>query len=148
MCFGNKLGFEFSSKLTSEQLYSPCYGAFIIELTGEASDDENVIGKTTSTYRIDALDYSINLDNLQRVWEGKLEPVFPCRINTTDATPATYSYKNENKISSPEKFAKPRVVIPVFPGTNCEYDTARAFEKAGAAADMSKVSVLVKQKLA
>ena len=136
MCFGNGLGFEFTSRMTARQLFTPCYGAFIIELTGEASDDENVIGKTTDTYRIDTLDYTLGLDNLQRVWEGKLEPVFPCRINTTDATPAKYSYKNTVTLASSEKFAKPRVVIPVFPGTNCEYDTARAFEKAGAAAEV------------
>ena len=122
--------------MTPQQLYTPCYGAFIIELTGEASDDETVIGKTTDTYRIDTLDYTLGLDNLQRVWEGKLEPVFPCRIKTTDATPAKYSYKNTVTLASSEKFAKPRVVIPVFPGTNCEYDTARAFEKAGAAAEV------------
>lgn len=135
MCFGNKLGFEFTSRLTPEQLFKPCYGGFIIELTGEASDDEQVIGKTIDNYKICTLDYTVNLDNLQRVWESKLEPVFPCRIRTTDVTPAIYSYKNETKLSSSEKFAKPRVLIPVFPGTNCEYDTARAFEKAGAVAE-------------
>lgn len=135
MCFGNKLGFEFTSRLTPEQLFKPCYGGFVIELTGEASDDEQVIGKTIDNYKICTLDYTVSLDNLQRVWEGKLEPVFPCRINTTDATPEIYSYRNETKLTSSEKFAKPRVLIPVFPGTNCEYDTARAFEKAGAVAE-------------
>ena len=135
MCFGNKLGFEFSERLGTETLFKPTYGAFIIELSGEASDDERVIGKVIDSYKICTIDYIVNLDSLQRVWEGKLEPVFPCRIKTTDATPATYSFKNSEKRSSAEKFAKPRVLIPVFPGTNCEYDTARAFEKAGAVAE-------------
>lgn len=135
MCFGNKLGFEFTTKLSANKLYKPCYGSFIIELNGEASDDENVIGKTIDNYKICTFDYTVNMDNLQRVWEGKLEPIFPCRIKTTDATPAVYSYNCETKIASSEKFAKPRVLIPVFPGTNCEYDTARAFEKAGASAE-------------
>ena len=135
MCFGNKVGFEFTSRLTAEQLFKPCYGAFIIELTGEASDDEKVIGKTIKDYKIFTYDYTVNLDALQRVWEGKLEPVFPCRIRTTDSTPATFSSPVTEKITSSEKFAKPRVLIPVFPGTNCEYDTARAFEKAGATAE-------------
>ena len=135
MCFGNKIGFEFTSRLTPEQLFKSCYGGFIIELTGEPSDDEQIIGKTIDNYKICTLDYTVSLDNLQRVWEGKLEPVFPCRIKTTDATPTVYSYKNETKLTSAEKFAKPRVLIPVFPGTNCEYDTARAFEKAGALAE-------------
>lgn len=135
MCFGNKIGFEFTSRLTPEQLFKSCYGGFIIELTGEPSDDEQIIGKTIDNYKICTLDYTVSLDNLQRVWEGKLEPVFPCRIKTIDATPTVYSYKNETKLTSAEKFAKPRVLIPVFPGTNCEYDTARAFEKAGALAE-------------
>ncbi len=135
MCFGNKLGFEFSERLAPETLFKPTYGAFVIELTGEASDDERVIGKVIDSYKICTIDYIVSLDSLQRVWEGKLEPVFPCRIKTTDATPATYSFKNSDKLSSAEKFAKPRVLIPVFPGTNCEYDTARAFEKAGATAE-------------
>ncbi len=135
MCFGNKLGFEFTTKLGANKLYKPCYGSFIIELNGEPSDDELVIGKTIDNYKICTFDYTVNMDNLQRIWEGKLEPVFPCRIKTTDSTPAVYSYNCETKIASSEKFAKPRVLIPVFPGTNCEYDTARAFEKAGASAE-------------
>jgi len=132
MCFGNKIGFEFTARLSSSELFKPCYGAFIIELNGEAKNGENVIGKTISDYKILCMDYTISLDNLQRVWEAKLEPVFPCRIKTTDATPQTYSSPNRIQLSASTKIAKPRVLIPVFPGTNCEYDTARAFEKAGA----------------
>ncbi len=135
MCFGNKLGFEFAERLVPKTLFKPCYGGFIIELTGEASDDERVIGKVIDSYKICTIDYIVGLDSLQRIWEGKLEPVFPCRIKTTDATPATYSFKKTETLTSSEKFAKPRVLIPVFPGTNCEYDTARAFEKAGAIAE-------------
>ena len=132
MCFGNKLGFEFTARLSGRELFKPCYGAFIIELKGDAKDGENVIGKTISDYKILCLDYTVNLDNLQRIWEGKLEPVFPCRIKTTDTTPQTYSSPNRIQLAASAKIAKPRVLIPVFPGTNCEYDTARAFEKAGA----------------
>ena len=132
MCFGNKIGFEFTSRLSSNELFKPCYGAFIIELSGDAKSGENVIGKTISEYKILCLDYTVSLDNLQRVWEAKLEPVFPCRIKTTDATPQTYSSPNRIQLAASAKIAKPRVLIPVFPGTNCEYDTARAFEKAGA----------------
>lgn len=135
MCFGNKLGFEFISRLGGDKLFKPCYGGFIIELNGDAAADEEVIGKVTESYQIRTLDYIVSLDSLQRTWESKLEPVFPCRIKTTEATPETYTYRRSLTASSSEKFAKPRVLIPVFPGTNCEYDTARAFEKAGAAAE-------------
>ncbi len=136
MCFGNRLGFEFSERLDSVKLFRPCYGAFIIELDGEPSDGEFVIGKTTDDYRVKTLDYIINLDTLQKVWENKLEPVFPCRIKTTEARPVVYSYENKQRTSAKIKIARPKVVIPVFPGTNCEYDTARAFEKAGADAEV------------
>ncbi|MBQ9139881.1 MAG: phosphoribosylformylglycinamidine synthase, partial [Ruminococcus sp.] len=74
MCFGNKLGFEFSERLAPETLFKPTYGAFVIELTGEASDDERVIGKVIDSYKICTIDYIVSLDSLQRVWEGKLEP--------------------------------------------------------------------------
>ena len=132
MCFGNKLGFEFSARMTPKELYKPCYGAFIIELSGEAQQGERVIGKTIAEYKISALDYTFSLEPAQRIWEGKLEPVFPCRIKTTTATPETYSYTDRLHLTASIKAAQPKVLIPVFPGTNCEYDTARAFEKAGA----------------
>lgn len=135
MCFGNKLGFEFSARLTPAELYKACYGAFIVEVLGNAQSDEFVIGRTISDYKIYTKKYSVSLDSLQRAWEGKLEPVFPCRIRTTDATPQTYSYESYSRKSAAIKAAQPKVLIPVFPGTNCEYDTARAFEKAGAVAE-------------
>ena len=102
---------------------------------GRADDGENVIGKTIEDYKILCRDYTVSLDNLQRVWEAKLELVFPCRIKTTDTTPETYSNANRIQRSASIKVAQPRVLIPVFPGTNCEYDTARAFERAGAKAE-------------
>ena len=135
MCFGNKLGFEFTSKLSAQQLFKPCYGAFIIELDGAAKQSENVIGVTKSEYKIMNFDYSINLDALQRTWEGKLESVFPCRIKTTETTPEAYVYPSTKRLAPAIKAAQPRVLIPVFPGTNCEYDTAIAFERAGAIAE-------------
>ncbi len=135
MCFGNKIGFEFLTQLDCKQLFKPLYGAFIIELNGEAKDDEKLIGQTIADYNIVTRDYTMNVESLQRVWEQKLEPVFPCRIKTTDAKPEVYSYNENIHLSATIKTAKPKVIIPVFPGTNCEYDTARAFEKAGAEAE-------------
>ena len=135
MCMGNKLGFKFAGQVSSDLLFKPCYGSFIVELDGDALPDEHVIGQTQEEYKIYTLDYSVSLESLQRIWESKLESVFPCRIKTSDETIEAYRF--ENKIISHSKisYAKPRVLIPVFPGTNCEYDTARAFEKAGAIAE-------------
>ncbi|HAJ96937.1 MAG TPA: phosphoribosylformylglycinamidine synthase [Ruminococcus sp.] len=135
MCLGNKLGFHFTEKLSPETLFKPCYGSFIVELNGDAQEGENVIGKTIKEYKIYTLDYSVSLESLQRLWEEKLESVFPCRIKTTKEKPQAYKFEAEKRHVSSVHVARPRVLIPVFPGTNCEYDTARAFEKAGAIAD-------------
>ncbi len=132
MCFGNKLGFKFTRKLTASQLFDTCYGAFIIELEGDAKGSENVIGEVTDSYTVENYDYTLSLDELQSAWERKLEPVYSCIIKTEDTKPEKYSFDNRNASRPAIKTAKPRVLIPVFPGTNCEYDTARAFEKAGA----------------
>ena len=135
MCFGNKLGFKFAKKLTSEQLFIPCYGSFIVEINGSTKGSETVIGEVTPQSKgfiIDNIDYKVSLDELQSAWESKLEPIYPCIIKTEDTKPQAYTYEKRNTKKSAVKIAKPRVLIPVFPGTNCEYDTARAFEKAGA----------------
>ncbi|MBR1555669.1 MAG: phosphoribosylformylglycinamidine synthase [Oscillospiraceae bacterium] len=136
MAMGNKFGFQFSGAVDSETLFKPCYGSFIIELEGEPLPEENLLGQVIEDYKIYTLDYSVSLESLQRIWEEKLESVFPCRIKTTDEKPEVYSFKAEKRPTPAIHVAKPRVFIPAFPGTNCEYDSARAFEKAGAQADI------------
>lgn len=132
MCFGNGIGFAFSRQLTSEELFEPCSGGFLLELCGEAEDGEDVIGTTSEEQKIVCPKYTLALDKLLSVWERKLEPVFPCRIKTTTQTSEKLSYPRKTTLSASKKSAHPRVLIPVFPGTNCEYDTARVFERAGA----------------
>ncbi|MBE6846797.1 MAG: phosphoribosylformylglycinamidine synthase [Ruminococcus sp.] len=132
MCFGNHIGFEFTRTLPEQILFAPYCGSFIIELEGDAKADEEVIGRTAEQYKIFSDSYTISLDTLQKAWEGKLESVFPCRIKTEFATIEAYSHTAERRPTPAVKYAKPRVLIPVFPGTNCEYDTAKAFARAGA----------------
>jgi len=132
MCFGNHIGFEFSRKLSDTILFKPWYGSFIVELTGEAGYGEEIIGRTMPDYRIYGEGYTMQAEALQKAWESKLESVFPCRIKTEFATIESYSYETKSRKSPAIKAARPRVLIPVFPGTNCEYDTARVFERAGA----------------
>ena len=132
MCFGNHIGFEFSRKLSDTILFKPWYGSFIVELTGEAGSGEEIIGRTMPDYRIYGEGYTMQAEALQKAWESKLESVFPCRIKTEFATIESYSYETKSRKSPAIKAARPRVLIPVFPGTNCEYDTARVFERAGA----------------
>ncbi len=138
MCFGNKLGFRFTKKLSKSQLFEPSYGSFIVEINGTTKGSETVIGTVTSQDEepvIDNIDYAVSVDTLLKAWESKLEPVYPCIIPTEDTKPEAYMYEKRISVRPAVKVAKPRVLIPVFPGTNCEYDTAKAFEKAGAVTD-------------
>ncbi|MBQ8905041.1 MAG: phosphoribosylformylglycinamidine synthase [Ruminococcus sp.] len=133
MCFGNRLGFEFSTKLSDSILFKPCYGSFIVELDGDAGYGDVIIGRTMSEYRIYGERYTLSVETLQKAWEGRLEAVFPCKIrNNESAAIEAYSHNETKRVAPAIKCAKPRVLIPVFPGTNCEYDTARVFERAGA----------------
>ncbi len=138
MCLGNAIGFTYADDVKAEDLFAPRYASFIVELADEAemptSDDVAVcvLGTTTKAYNLVLGQEIITLAELQEAWEGQLEPVFPYRkkaeeveqISYTDQLPLTYC----------GSIARPKVIIPVFPGTNCEFDTAHAFERAGAQA--------------
>ena len=142
MAFGNKIGFKFTDKLTAQELFRPCYGSFVIELAENVNTDERVIGTTIDEYKVVSDKYTVDLNKMQTLWENKLEPVFPAKVKEPKYTPKTYSYNADKRVAPAIKIAKPKVLIPVFPGTNCEYDTARAFEKAGAEADIFVVKNL------
>ncbi|MBR5405951.1 MAG: phosphoribosylformylglycinamidine synthase subunit PurQ, partial [Oscillospiraceae bacterium] len=132
MALGNHIGFEFTKRLPESVLFRPMPGSFLIELDGAAKEGEEVLGRTTEQFMIFSDAYTISLETLRKAWEGKLESVFPCRIKTEFKTIEAYSHKAEQRMAPAVKVAKPRVLIPVFPGTNCEYDTAKAFSRAGA----------------
>ena len=132
MCFGNRIGFAFENRPSEEELFLPHYGSFIIEIDGEALENEIVLGKTKQEYNIFTKSYTLSLDSLQKTWENKLEPVFPCRIKTTLSAVEAYEFNAAKRAFPSIKAAVPKVFIPVFPGTNCEYDSTKAFERAGA----------------
>ncbi|MBR3665601.1 MAG: phosphoribosylformylglycinamidine synthase [Ruminococcus sp.] len=144
MSFGNKIGFRFTEDCSARELFRACYGSFVIELT-KGVNTENIglpegsykmLGVTTSDYTIVTSKYTIDLNKLEKLWADKLEPVFPVKVKTNDVKPVKYSFDANIRRTPAIKTARPKVLIPVFPGTNCEYDTARAFEKAGAEADI------------
>lgn len=145
MAFGNKIGFKFIGKVTPAELFRACYGSFVIELADGVDADERIIGITTNDYIIENNDYTVDLNKLQALWEGKLEPVYPVHVNEPVEKPNKYTFKAEERKAPAIKVAKPKVLIPVFPGTNCEYDTARQFEKAGAEAEIFVVRNLSEQ---
>lgn len=139
MAFGNKTGFTFAQNLNSKDLFAPLQGSFVLELADENAFDGVVLGTTNdnSVFIIDGTVYTC--DDLIEAWAGKLEKVFPTdsgkQAKMYEDVPL---YKERSIFVAKNKVAKPRVFIPAFPGTNCEVDSARAFEKAGA-----DVSVLV-----
>ncbi|MCM1023049.1 MAG: phosphoribosylformylglycinamidine synthase [Prevotella sp.] len=132
MSLGNRIGFRFDKKLSDDLLFYSRYGAFVAELNGDPFTVENVIGETISDYRIDCKTYSVDMTAIQKKWEDRLEPVFPCNIKSEDKPAKIFTYTAKDVVQHASTFAKPKVLIPVFPGTNCEYDTARVFERAGA----------------
>ncbi len=145
MGFGNRIGFKFTEKLTAEKLFKPVYGAFVIELADNANTDGlEVIGETTEKFVIEN-GYTVDGEKLVSLWSGKLEKIFPTKVNEPAEKPEVYSYEATTRPAPAIKVAKPKVLIPVFPGTNCEYDTARAFEKAGAEAEIFVIKNLTSE---
>ncbi len=131
MSLGNRVGAKLND-LTDEDLFNPVYGAFVLELEEEA-EGVRIIGETVPEYEITCGGVKLDIAQLESKWDGVLEPIFKQK---TDAQPApekiTYTGGCEllEGRTSP-KIAKPRVLIPVFPGTNCEYDMAQAFDRYG-----------------
>ena len=148
MTLGNHIGLNLNESVKTDDLFKPSYGTFFVEVNEDFNVNEfasefskdlvNVefIGQTCSEFKFYACNEAISLDDLQEDWENPLEGIFPYRakgnavraINSTNRKPI----RNHMKSHRRTPLSKPRVIIPVFPGNNCEYDTQAAFEKAGA----------------
>ena len=141
MCFGNGIGFRFDSAVSAQDIFAYSYGSFILEMT---TDDEIgiPIGTTTVDESISRGDEAIPLEKLLALYEERLESVFPCNIKTDSPPIPAFSYKKKSTAAPSVSCARPRVLIPVFPGTNCEYDSAKAIESAGAEAEIFVVKNL------
>jgi phosphoribosylformylglycinamidine synthase len=146
MSFGNGIGAD----ITETDLFNPSYGAFVLELADDSAISElegynyTVIGNTTNKAEIVANGVAISLDEALEAWMKPLERIFPTkRFESFDKKDITIkSFNVIEKKTAGSGIAQPRVLIPVFPGTNCEYDTMRAFERAGAKADTLVISNL------
>ena len=130
-CFGNKLGFELSTDIN---VFEPMYGSFVLELAEDVSNEKFIeLGSINETKKIISKNLTIDLDEALKIWEEPLEKIFPTKTEITKQEKIENTVSDKNQvIASKVKIAKPRVFIPVFPGTNCEYDVAKAFENAGA----------------
>ena len=131
MCFGNSLGFKFADNLNVEKIFGYCYGGFLLEVTENIADAAE-IGEITADGKISYNGEEIGLERLLGIYENKLESVYRCNKQNPKTEMQTFSYTAENRVSPAVKTAKPKVLIPVFPGTNCEYDSAKAMRDAGA----------------
>ena len=140
MCIGNGFGFEYNSKISLKDLFKYNYGGFIIET--EENIDEIYLGKIISEKYILYKKEKIDLKKLSLIYENKLEKIYSCNIKIDKKPIKNFSYETKNRIVSKIKIAKPKVIIPVFPGTNCEYESAKAFEYAGAKAKIIVINNL------
>ncbi len=137
MCFGNKLGFKFEKGLSRETLYAPMEGALVVEVSPEAEISCGILlGRTTGGGLVELDGERIPVDALIDAWMGTLEKVFPNRAAPAPMPQDVPLYGQRSGRAPAIKAAKPRVVIPAFPGTNSEVDSARAFERAGAEAEV------------
>ena len=142
MCFGNGIGFEFEAGLALEEIFGYAYGSFLLEVdayTKASAGSVTVlnIGKTTDTGCISRGSECVALEELADIYEGRLESVYTCNIKTEKTDVPAVEYKFEGIRKAPAiKTADPKVLIPVFPGTNCEYDSAKAMAAAGAAPEI------------
>ena len=131
MSFGNSIGFEYNEEFEIDDIFGYNYGAFILELTTE-DEIGAVLGHTCLEETIKYGNDEIELAALLDIYENKLEPIFSCNIQQGEKEIEAFSYNAEARVAPAIKVAKPKVLIPVFPGTNCEFDTAKALMTAGA----------------
>ncbi len=130
MCFGNGFGFKFNDNLSLEEIFGYNYASFILEVTEDIG--ETVIGTVTDDNKITYGAEEIDLDKLLGIYEDKLESVYKCNIKDSNSKMENFSFEAKERIAPAIKVAKPKVLIPVFPGTNCEFDSAKAMSDAGA----------------
>ncbi len=140
MAVGNGLGFRFSPALSPERLFGCDYGVFLLEVDDGVPGEE--IGLFTDDGRFSLGKESVSCSELLSLYENKLEPVYPCNIPAPQIPLETFSYTAKERPAPAVKIARPRVLIPAFPGTNCEVDSARAVRDAGAVPEIFVINNL------
>ena len=141
MAFGNALGFKFNDSLSLKELFGYQYGAFVLEMAGD-SEEGTLIGTVTDEPCFVYGGESLSLSALLGAYEDKLESVYPCNIPAQGGKMETFSAPEFPRSAPAVKTAKPRVLIPVFPGTNCEFDSAKAMADAGAEPEIMVINNL------
>ena len=150
MAFGNKLGVKFDESITESDYFKPDFSGIVAEVSAESLDEVmksglnvTILGEVTDSGKFQFANTSIDIEEMLNSWQERLEKVYPTKIEEKAAKPeeniydvrkeAGFAPASENKLYvAKNKVARPKVFIPVFPGTNCEYDLTKAFTKAGA----------------
>jgi len=135
MAMGNGIGFKFADDVTMDDIFGYNYGSFIIELNADV-EIGTVLGATTENNTIEYKAEKLCLCEITDIYENKLEKIYPVNVDEEEKTVENVKFETAKVASPAIKVAKPRVLIPVFPGTNCEYDTKKVFLDAGAEAEV------------
>jgi len=141
MCFGNGFGFKYNDKLTLDEIFGYSYASFLVEVSSDVEIGEE-IGFVTDDKEIAYGEEKLCLNKLLGVYEDKLESVFSCNIKHKEQKLENISFTANAHKSASIKVAKPKVIIPVFPGTNCEFDSAKVVRDAGADAEIVVINNL------
>ena len=131
MSFGNDLGVKFNDKLSLNDIFGYNYGSFVLEVVDDIETD-NVFAEVTDEKSFAYGDEVVSLDKITGIYEDKLESVYSCNIKHPESDVMNVSFTADNWTAPAIKVAKPKVLIPAFPGTNCEFDSAKAVRDAGA----------------
>ena len=162
MTMGNGIGFKYADTVTDEEIFGYNYGGFIVEASAEAimnamdvpaSMADSVgfsvagaktvlLGKTAADSAIIRGEERLSLAELEKIYEGKLESIYTCNIETEPNKLKKFTYTAQERPHAKVKVETPKVLIPVFPGTNCEYDSAKAFRDAGAETEIFVINNL------
>ena len=131
-CLGNGLGFKYDDNMTVEKIFGYSYGCFLLEMADGENIDAELVGTTTDDGQISYKDETLAIGKLLSLYEDKLESVYSCNIKNSGTKFENFSYSVQSHKTAAVKRARPKVLIPAFPGTNCEYDSAKAVSDAGA----------------
>ncbi len=140
MCIGNGLGFEFNDELGLNDIFGYAYGSFLLEV--EMDTIGKAVGCFTEQGVLEYKDETVSFSELDKLYEERLEGVFPTLEKDNNKTYEAFEYNAESRVAPAIKVAKPKVLIPVFPGTNCEFDSAKIMRDAGAEAKIFVINNL------
>ena len=133
MAFGNRIGIDLEDERSLEDLFGYAYGSFLLEFAASGDAVGLPLGRTTAQEHISWRGETLSLDALQRTYEAILEPIYPCNISQAQGDIPTFTHEAASWPAPAVKTGvPPRILIPVFPGTNTEYDAAKVIREAGA----------------